>query len=74
MLELGRSYNQGKGVTKNYAEADDVEALNEVGWLYLIGWGLTRAAVDYSEPMRWYRKAAAAGDKDAQKWLAELKQ
>jgi uncharacterized protein len=69
MFSVGQSYENGSGVTHDYAEAmrwyrkaseaGDGRATNNVGWLYQNGSGVTQ---DYAEAMRWYRKAAAGGD------------
>jgi TonB family protein len=43
------------------AELGDPEAVNQVGWMYQNGLGVTR---DYAEAMTWFRKAAQAGNGD----------
>ncbi len=71
--ELGRCYNDGKGVAQDKEEAckwyrkaaeqGNVEAQRLVDGCYYYGQGTPR---DYKEAFRWYLKAAEQGDAEAQ--------
>jgi len=46
-------------VLKAQAEKGDVEAQSDLGLMYAIGQGVSQ---DYTEALKWYRKAAEQGD------------
>jgi hypothetical protein len=53
------------------ADAGDANAMNNIGFRYEQGYGVTK---DYQEAMKWFRKAADAGDAEAMTnigWLYE---
>ncbi len=68
---LGRCYEEGTGVTKNYKEAvrwyrlaanqGDVAAQGALGRCYARGRGVSR---DYEEAVRWYRLGALAAEQN----------
>ena len=70
---LGDSYADGKGVTKNHAEAvkwyllaaaqGNANAQFNLGTMYAKGQGVLQ---DYAEAVKWYRLAAAQGNASAQ--------
>ena len=72
-VKLGRKYEKGEGVTKDYAKAVEwyrkaaeqgyAEAQNNLGWCYKNGKGVTQ---DYVKAVEWYRKAAEQGYANAQ--------
>lgn len=72
-VKLGRKYEKGEGVTKDYAKAAEwyrkaaeqgnAEAQNNLGWCYKNGKGVTQ---DYVKAVEWYKKAAEQGDDFAQ--------
>jgi hypothetical protein len=72
----GRDYAEGRGVTKDYAEAvrrfrkaaeqGHAGAQNSLGFAYWDGQGVTK---DRAEAARWYRKAAEQGHAQAQYML-----
>ena len=51
------------------AESGNVDAQNNLGWIYLNGHG---AAKDYQESIKWYRMAAAQGNASAQFTLGKM--
>ena len=55
--------------TKVKAEAGDANAQNLLGVMYDVGFGVQE---DDKEAVKWYRKAAAQGNKQAQKELNNL--
>lgn len=67
-LELGRAYEEGKGVAQDDAEATlwfrkaaeqgYPQAQNSLGVMYALGRGVNR---DKEEAVRWYQKAAKGG-------------
>jgi len=67
-VELGRTYEDGKGVPQNddlainwfrkAAEQDNAKGQNSLGVMYALGRGVMR---DRDEAVRWYRKAAKQG-------------
>ncbi|MGB2823846.1 MAG: tetratricopeptide repeat protein [Phycisphaerae bacterium] len=69
MSLLGAMFGNGRGVTKDYAEAlkwyrkaaaaGSPSGMNDLGCMYSAGLGVTK---DDAEAVRWYRKAAEAGD------------
>jgi TPR repeat protein len=74
--ETGRSYYNGVGVEKNFAEAvkwfrkaaeqNYAEAQFRLGWCYANGRGVTKNQV---EAVKWFRKAAEQNDAPAQNAL-----
>jgi len=66
--KLGLRYEEGKGVSQDFAKAmrlyraaaagGNISALNNIGWLYERAKGVPR---DYAQAMLWYRKAANGG-------------
>ena len=61
---------EGLAELRRLAEQGDVEAQDELGAMYLLGW--RGAQKDDAEAVEWYRKAAEQGHADAQFTLAEL--
>jgi TPR repeat protein len=71
--ELGKSYEAGKGVLKDFksavewytkaAEQDHAGAQYNLGLMFAKGRGLSK---DFTEAAKWYRKAAEQGNIDAQ--------
>jgi TPR repeat protein len=76
---MGRLYERGKGVPKDYVEAvkwyrlaadkGKADAQNYLGDMYRKGNGVSR---DYAQAAAWYEKAAQQGVKAAQHNLGEL--
>ena len=76
---LGWMYEEGKGVTQNYQEAEKwyrlaaeqgyASAQDNLGYIYFIGKGVVQ---DYKETVKWYRLAAEQGDVDAQNNLGVM--
>ena len=72
-------YYEGKGVTKNYAEAfkwlkkaadkDEEKAFFLLGGMYYAGKGVTK---NLDEAFKWLKKAADAGDTRAFYWLGHM--
>ncbi len=78
-FNLGNMYYEGKGVTKDDAQAaawyrkaaeqGDANAQNNLGMMYDIGLGVTK---DYAQAAVWFRKAAEQGDANAQFMLGDM--
>ena len=76
---LGNMYENGRGVTKDYAKAVEwyrksaeqgyVYAQNNLGRMYENGRGVSK---DYAKAVEWYRKSAEQGDVTAQYYLGEM--
>src|SRR5437870_491064 len=72
-VELGRRYDKGEGVAKDYVEAvkwyrkaaeqNDAKAQYALGVCYANGTGVAK---DYVEAVKWYRKAAEQNNAEAQ--------
>ena len=77
LLAQGKSaFNDGKYKEalerfEGAAEAGNLEAMHDVGYLFYMGLGVTR---DYQQARQWYEKRAAGGDADAMNGLAYLYQ
>ena len=69
-------YENGNGVTRDYAQAmtwyrkaadlGDPVAMRGIGNLYAKGLGITQ---DLNEARKWYQKAADKGDQESKDWL-----
>jgi TPR repeat protein len=78
---LGWMYQNGQGVTRDYAQAADwyrkaatqgnAIAQSHLGWMYYSGKGVTQ---DYAQAAEWHRKAAEQGDANAQDILGMMYQ
>jgi TPR repeat protein len=76
-FNLGRAYQRGEGVPKNFAEAlkwyrkaadqGNAKAQNNLGAAYTNGTGVPK---DHTEAVKWYRKAAEQGHVTSQRNLA----
>ena len=76
---LGFMYDEGRGVSQNYAEAvkwyrlaaeaGDASAQNNLGVMYADGKGVSQ---DYAEAVKWFRRAAEQGNATAQETLDRL--
>lgn len=79
MYNLGKMYNHGRGVTRNYAEAvrwylqaaekGQADAMVYLGVMYNHGRGVAR---NDAEAFRWFRQAAEKGQVDAMVYLAKM--
>jgi TPR repeat protein/S1-C subfamily serine protease len=79
MYEVGRYYEDGKGVTRDYAQAavwyrraadkGSPDAMWRLGSLHRYGWGVKR---NEDEALRWYSHAADGGLEIARKSYDEL--
>ena len=77
--QIGRMYDFGRGVEKNYAEALKwyklaaaqglADAQNYLGDMYGLGLGVV---IDYAEAVKWYKLATAQGLAQAQYNLGDL--
>lgn len=76
-LQIGWHYENGVGVTRNYAEAarwyraaadnGNAIAMKNLGQLYELGAGVPE---DWLEAARWYQKSASLADRDGESALA----
>ena len=76
---LGNMYENGRGVTKDYAKAVEwyrksaeqgyVYAQNNLGRMYENGRGVSK---DYAKAVEWYRKSVEQGDVTAPYYLGEM--
>ncbi len=79
MFNLGVTYEQGRGVEKDTAEAvrwyrkaaeaGDVEGMAHLGVMYAQGIGVAK---DEAEARKWLSKAASLSDKNATEQIQQL--
>jgi len=76
---LGVSYLAGREVPKDWVKARDLlskaaeqgDVLSEANFAFMLEHGMG-GAVDRTEAIKWYQKAAAAGNRDSKAGLARL--
>jgi TPR repeat protein len=65
-----KDYAKALLLSQKAADAGIADAMNNLGWLYMNGWGV---AQDYGKAREWYQKAAGGGATDAKQALFWLR-